>query len=194
MVCCKNIFKNDTLEFSQDFFTNGFNSLKATAMLSRIHQMGYPITIETLFTKPSVAALSEYLKNKELVSVPEIEIAKTTGNYPLTAGQRRFWILHQFNQNTASHINNLSIIKGNFNPLAFIKAIKTIVSRHDSLRTVFRTKSGEVYQEVIPVDVLILKFRYWISVQNKIREYWQNLMLRILPVLVLICHLGHCCE
>ncbi|WP_281322336.1 non-ribosomal peptide synthetase [Flavobacterium aestivum] len=146
----KNIFKNDALEFSQNFFTDGFNSLKATVLLSRIHQLGYQISIETLFKNASVAELSKHLKNEELVPIPQIQVAKTSDNYPLTTGQKRFWMLYQFNQNAASHITSVSNIKGNFNPEAFRSAMKAIVNRHDSLRTVFRAERGEVYQKVIP--------------------------------------------
>ncbi|MBC8757076.1 amino acid adenylation domain-containing protein [Kordia sp. YSTF-M3] len=146
----KNILKNDTLEVSQNFFTDGFNSLKATALLSRIHRLGYQISIETLFKNASVAELSEYLKNEKREHVAQIQVAETKENYPLTQGQQRFWMLHQFNQSTASHITSVSKIKGEFHPEAFAKAMKTIVNRHDSLRTVFKTKAGEVYQQIIP--------------------------------------------
>ncbi|TEB42929.1 amino acid adenylation domain-containing protein, partial [Flavobacterium circumlabens] len=146
----RHILKNDTLEFSQNFFTDQFNSLKATALLSRIQQLGYQISIETLFKNASVAALSQYLQNQEQVQIAAIEVAETSNNYPLTAGQKRFWMLHQFNQSTAAHITSVSRIKGNFNPTAFSNAMKTIVNRHDSLRTIFKSEAGEIVQQVIP--------------------------------------------
>ncbi|EDP94249.1 plipastatin synthetase [Kordia algicida OT-1] len=146
----KNILKNDDLKVSQNFFTDGFNSLKATALLSRIHQLGYQISIETLFKNASVAALSEYLKNEKLEYVAQIKATQAKEKYPLTEGQKRFWMLHQFNQSTAAHITNISKIEGEFNPIAFTSAFKTIVNRHDSLRTVFNTVNEEVYQQVIP--------------------------------------------
>ncbi|MCD0467770.1 AMP-binding protein, partial [Flavobacterium sp. ENC] len=110
----RNILKNDNLEFAQNFFTDQFNSLKATALLSRIQQLGYQISIETLFRNASVAELSQYLKKEERVQIVPIEVAEISNNYPLTAGQKRFWMLHQFNQSNAAHITSVSLISGNF--------------------------------------------------------------------------------
>ncbi|WP_408024775.1 amino acid adenylation domain-containing protein, partial [Tenacibaculum sediminilitoris] len=146
----KSILKNNTLKVSQNFFTDGFNSLKATALLSRIHQLGYQISIETLFKNASVTALTEYLKNENLEYIDQIKATEVKSKYPLTQGQKRFWMFHQFNQNTAAHIASISEIKGKFNPTAFIKSMNTIVDRHDSLRTVFRVTGDEVYQYIIP--------------------------------------------
>ncbi|MCD0468074.1 non-ribosomal peptide synthetase, partial [Flavobacterium sp. ENC] len=49
------------------------------------------------------------------------------------------------------------------NPTDFSSAMKVIVNRHDSLRTVFKTESGEIYQQVIPAasfdfEVSVLDF------------------------------------
>ncbi len=94
-------------------------------------------------------ALIQFLERGNTTSnVPAIEIVERPERIPLSFGQERLWFLDQLQGSLAYHISGVLKITGALNVVVLSKALKSIVDRHESLRTVFKDHDGIGYQEV----------------------------------------------
>ncbi|MEJ8546230.1 condensation domain-containing protein [Brevibacillus borstelensis] len=80
------------------------------------------------------------------VSIPAIE---ERTRFPLSFSQQRIWFLHQFiPDKTVYNISAALSIKGELDIGLLEGAWKTVISRHEILRTTFHAEAGQVYQTV----------------------------------------------
>ncbi|WP_262915845.1 non-ribosomal peptide synthetase, partial [Chitinophaga filiformis] len=139
-----------------NFFALGGHSLSAVRVLSRLYeQTGVRLELRDLFLHPELQAQALLLGQREQTGYQPIPVTANRSHYKLSAGQRRIWL----SEATADAKTAFNIAKfcrlsyeQDFNDQAFIDAFSCIVSRHESLRTVFVVQNGEVYQRVLPVD------------------------------------------
>ena len=93
-------------------------------------------------------ALLEQLRRGELLTVEEpIEVSDLAWS-PLSPEQERIWALEELFPKTSQH--NLAAafaIRGALDPVALEGALARILQRHEPLRTAFRVRDGERYQE-----------------------------------------------
>lgn len=69
--------------------------------------------------------------------------------YPASIIQKQFWLLHQIQpESSAYNIPSLFCIKGGLNVDAIEKSIRTVVLRHEALRSTFQSEEGTLYQVV----------------------------------------------
>ncbi|CAM1358028.1 amino acid adenylation domain-containing protein [Tenacibaculum xiamenense] len=72
---------------------------------------------------------------------------------PLSFGQERLWFLHQMNGSSEEyHINTVIRLEGDLDIEILEETLKTIVSRHEILRTVIYKEEGIGYQKIMPVN------------------------------------------
>ncbi|WP_298511890.1 amino acid adenylation domain-containing protein [uncultured Kordia sp.] len=96
-------------------------------------------------------------QKEDLIAIlgnPEIEIPKAPIQeyYPLTAAQKRIWILSQFEGGSkAYNIFGAFEMEGQLDMEALQKASKFLIERHESLRTKFIQKDGDIWQKILPV-------------------------------------------
>ena len=70
--------------------------------------------------------------------------------FPTSFGQRRLWFLEQVVPGTAAYnLARAFRLTGSLNRSALAKALQSIISRHDSLRTIFFSEGDEVQQVVL---------------------------------------------
>ncbi|MBQ0988762.1 amino acid adenylation domain-containing protein [Micromonospora sp. H61] len=68
---------------------------------------------------------------------------------PLSAGQRRLWLLDHLNPDDAAYsVNNVLVLTGDLDTEALRRAVETTVRRHEALRTCYPTVGGVPYQLV----------------------------------------------
>ncbi|MFC0781277.1 phosphopantetheine-binding protein, partial [Flavobacterium sp. HJSW_4] len=78
---------------TDNFFELGGHSLMIGQVINRIHKkLGKTISFKIFFVNPTVKVLSTQLKKSEYLPIPKATQALA---YPLTASQRRLWILSQ---------------------------------------------------------------------------------------------------
>jgi natural product biosynthesis luciferase-like monooxygenase protein len=122
--------------------------------------------------KSNKDALIEYLTNAELELTTEFKITKQQRNTEdpivLSYAQQRLWMLDKI-EGGSSHYNIPVALelKGELDPVAFEEAFRSILARHESLRTVFREKGGE------PVQVITSAEQFSVSLEDltKLEEY-----------------------
>ena len=70
---------------------------------------------------------------------------------PASFGQQRLWFLHQVTPGTTAYnLTRIFRLTGSLEQAALVKALQSIISRHESLRTVFVSVDDEVRQVVLP--------------------------------------------
>ncbi|KAA6223606.1 NAD-dependent epimerase/dehydratase family protein [Streptomyces albofaciens JCM 4342] len=86
--------------------------------------------------------------------------AGPAGPAPLSAAQRRMWLLDRLGGSGAAyHVPFATRVRGPFDPRALGRALTALVRRHEVLRTRYGQRDGEPYQEVtdaapVPVEVV----------------------------------------
>ncbi|HEX5740509.1 MAG TPA: amino acid adenylation domain-containing protein, partial [Pilimelia sp.] len=85
-------------------------------------------------------------------------VPRVTGPAPLSAAQRRMWLLHQLRpEDTAYHVCVGARLSGPLSVPDLVRALRSVVRRHDVLHSVYRTdEHGEPFQVTVPADTLHL--------------------------------------
>ncbi|WP_306305362.1 condensation domain-containing protein, partial [Rhodococcoides yunnanense] len=147
----------DRVGLDDDFFELGGNSLIATQLVSRLSvALDTRLAVRILFDAPRVGALAELVESQvgagarvELVAQERPEIV------PLSLAQQRMWFLNRFD--TASAVNNIPVairLTGELDVSALGRAVDDVLTRHESLRTVYPDIDGAGTQEILPTAVV----------------------------------------
>ena len=143
----------DMISIDHDFFDLGGHSLLATQVLSQIRShFNVDVSFECFFSKSTVSALSEEIINSQRSKIPALKpiSREEFTNLPVSYAQERVWFLHQFEK--SSSIYNIPFglrFKGAVDILSIQEALSKIISRHESLRTVFSFEDGQVFQKIL---------------------------------------------
>lgn len=133
------------------FFQLGGHSLSATKVVSRIYKdLGKELSVREFFENPTISQLAALLSKKNRVNFKAISPAPVQENYPLSHAQKRLWILDQLETGmTAYNMPFAFIFHGEVNRQALKMAFDHLISRHESLRTIFIVANGEPRQKVL---------------------------------------------
>jgi len=102
--------------------------------------------------KAEILAFLRETSSAANASAPPLRPASRAGDLPLSFAQQRLWFIDQLEPNTALYnITKAFRLKGSLNIAALQKALQTIVSRHEVLRTIFAVVDGLAVQ-VIAAD------------------------------------------
>ncbi len=145
------ILGKERIGIKDNFFDLGGHSLKATRLASQIHkEFEVKAELKDLFSHTILEDQARWIKQAGNASFTEINPAKVQAGYPLSSSQRRLWVLSQFEEaNVSYNIPGAYIFEGDLDLRALQYSFKTIVERHEILRTVFRsTDNGEIFQFV----------------------------------------------
>lgn len=133
-----------------NFFELGINSLQAMQILNRLTgSYNLNLSIKEFFDKPTVAGLYEALGNQNENSVVLIQPQQGSNRYDLSPVQMRFWALEKSEKDAAPlNISLVYNIEGALNSQALELAIRELVGRHESLRTVIVETDDGLKQKV----------------------------------------------
>ncbi|HET6244459.1 MAG: amino acid adenylation domain-containing protein [Bacteroidetes bacterium] len=137
-----------------NFFELGGHSLKATQIISRVYKVfEKEVPLREIFRNPTIKGLAAFIESAEKSAFVSISNVEKREFYPLSASQRRLYILNQFQQdNTSYNIPGALAIEGQLDTEKFEGAIKKVIQRHENLRTAFVFNNGEPVQ-IIKEDV-----------------------------------------
>jgi amino acid adenylation domain-containing protein len=134
------------------FFDLGGHSLTATQLVARVRrELGVEISIVDVFQQPTVAALATVLRAAARRAPDLPPAAAGAGPVPLSAAQRRLWIIEQMRPGTAAYNMAEALrLEGPLAPVALRAALAALVDRHETLRTVFEEQGDDVFARVGP--------------------------------------------
>ena len=142
-----------------DFFDLGGHSLLAVQMTYRIYvSLGWEAEVWTLFEFPTVYQLAKEFKSGGAVTRAAIERVDRSQPLPLSAAQRRLWLLNQEHGDTGVYqVPHAVAFHGVLDREALQAALDTIMERHESLRTVYDTVDGEPVQVIKEGEKFVLE-------------------------------------
>ncbi|MBJ6369844.1 non-ribosomal peptide synthetase, partial [Snuella sedimenti] len=149
----ENLLNIPKIGINDNFFELGGHSLLAIRLVSHIKsEFRVIVSVRDIFATPTIASLVETIKNATVSNVPEIVVRERPAHIPLSYAQERLWFIDKLHGSNAFHIPGVLRLKGEFNIKLFTKAIKVLVKRHESLRTIFKDYEGVGYQYIMGKD------------------------------------------
>ncbi|MBU7314571.1 non-ribosomal peptide synthetase [Paenibacillus oleatilyticus] len=133
-----------------NFFEIGGHSLRATALVSRIHQeLKVNVSLREIFQSPTVEALAKAIAMLGGNEYTAIQPAEQGEMYPVSSAQKRIYLLHQLDSAQAAYnMPNVLLLEGKLDRQRVVGACTRLVERHASLRTSFEFSDGELMQRV----------------------------------------------
>lgn len=158
----KEVLQKDTISTIDTFFNIGGNSLRAIQLIGRIKKKhGKLLTVADVFANQSIKKLALLLENIGVSKETEIIPITEKESYELSHAQKSLWIMDQFEENQIAYniSGKLQYLESvDFN--AFEKAFKTLVQRHESLRTIFVMHGDEPRQKILSFEELGFKVKH----------------------------------
>nr|WP_280498748.1 non-ribosomal peptide synthetase [Nocardia cyriacigeorgica] len=144
-----------------DFFARGGNSLLAMRLVARANAaLGSALTVREVFEAPTVAGLAARVTT-ESASRPALVAGPRPDRIPLSLAQTRMWLLNRIDPESAVYNIPITIrLTGALNVPALEKALRDVVARHESLRTIFPADAEgptQVVLDRVPAGELSLR-------------------------------------
>ena len=147
----------DRVGLDDGFFDLGGDSLLATGLVARIRAtLRAEVPIRTVFEAPTVAGLVPRLAECG-VARPPLVPQRRPKRIPLSYAQSRLWFIHRYEgPSTTYNLPMAARLRGEVDVAAMVAAFTDVVTRHESLRTVFGEEEGIPFQQILPVDEVTL--------------------------------------
>lgn len=163
----RGILNRDKIGLNDDFFDLGGHSLKLARLIVE-YQKQFDVLLEMkdLFSQTTIEDHEALISGAEKNEYEQIKPVKLAADYPISDGQRRLWVLSQFDDaSIAYNIPNTLYLNGNYNLNNLKKAINQVIDRHEILRTVFTlNENGEIRQKIksrteIKFEIKVIDYR-----------------------------------
>ncbi|MEK5029836.1 amino acid adenylation domain-containing protein [Paenibacillus sp. FSL M7-1046] len=140
----------ENIGMRDDFFAIGGHSLRATALVSKIQKtMNVELTLQDVFRLPTIKEQARKIEGMSKMAYSAIEPAKPGKDYPLSSAQRRLYVLHEVEpESTRYNMPGVVELAGQVDADRLEQAIRSVIARHESLRTSFTWIDGEPRQQV----------------------------------------------
>ncbi|RJQ72968.1 non-ribosomal peptide synthetase [Pseudonocardiaceae bacterium YIM PH 21723] len=137
-----------------DFFALGGHSLLATKVIGRLRdRLAVEVGIRTLFEHPTPVDLAEQLAGSDATARPKLQAGPRPDRIPLSRAQRRLWFLNRMDPEAADYLLPAVLrLDGAIDVPALRAALLDLVTRHESLRTLFTEQDDEPYQRILPTE------------------------------------------
>ncbi|MBK4998721.1 amino acid adenylation domain-containing protein [Pseudomonas sp. S31] len=143
--------KVDVLESGASFFSQGGNSIQAIQMIAELRdELGIELSLRTLYEAPTLADFTTQVQALARGEQAEAPMPRVSGQpLPLSAAQRRLWLLWQLQPNSAAYnVPGGLRLRGELDHAALDRAFKILVQRHEALRSYFFEQEGVALQKV----------------------------------------------
>ncbi|WP_160715571.1 non-ribosomal peptide synthetase [Chitinophaga solisilvae] len=134
-----------------NFFMSGGHSLRAIRLINLVHRdFGVKVLLKDIFSNPILEQQALLLNEADETAFAHIPPAAPQDSYVLSSSQHRLWLLSQFEAgNAAYNVPGAYLFKGPLNKEKLENSIRSLVDRHEIMRTVFReNEQGDVRQYI----------------------------------------------
>ncbi|MFK0343223.1 amino acid adenylation domain-containing protein [Pseudomonas asiatica] len=143
-----------------NFFALGGHSLLATQAVSRIRkQLGVDIPLRSLFDTVDLQAFAQAVAEGEQGAGLDIEILDRQQPLPVSRSQNRQWLFWKLTPESLAYNTPMAVrMQGHLDHCAVQAALDALVTRHESLRTVFVEADGLPWQRILPAATVPIGF------------------------------------
>ncbi|NEW06409.1 non-ribosomal peptide synthetase, partial [Paenibacillus sp. SYP-B3998] len=133
-----------------NFFDLGGHSLRATTLVSKVHQeLNVVLPLRDVFRFSTIEEMAQAISGMEQAEYKTIPLAEESEHYPVTFAQKRLYISHQLEGAEQSYnMPGAVIMNGSLERERFEEAFRELIARHETLRTSFAMVSGEPVQRI----------------------------------------------
>ncbi|MVO98166.1 non-ribosomal peptide synthetase [Paenibacillus lutrae] len=133
-----------------NFFEIGGHSLRATTLVSGIYkEMGKQLPLRAVFQSPTIEQLAAYLTSIEQTGYVSIPVTPERDHYPLSSAQKRLFILNKLEGGGISYnMPGVIRIERALDMNRLEETCRSLIARHEMLRTSFELVDGEAVQRV----------------------------------------------
>jgi amino acid adenylation domain-containing protein len=133
----RKLFGFDKIGIRDDFFELGGDSLKAITVISSIHKhLNAQVPLKDFFNKPCIEKLAEYIDDTKKTRYTSIRSAEKKEYYPLSAAQKRLYILQQIDKKgTVYNGPHVFIMTSKLDRRKVENTFLRLIQRHESFRT-----------------------------------------------------------
>ncbi|NLD49918.1 MAG: AMP-binding protein, partial [Clostridiaceae bacterium] len=177
----------ENIGVNDDFFDLGGNSLTATVLVSRLHkELEVEVPIKEVFKNSTIKELSAHIEQTSNSKFVSIDAVVTREFYPLSAAQKRLYLLNRMDMNGTSYNMPIGMyIEGSLDVERFKSALQKIAIRHESFRTSFHMEGDEPVQRI--ADSVVLDIEYVEAEENEIpgisKRFIRPFNLEVAPLL-----------
>ena len=132
----------DKVGVMDNFFDVGGDSLKAIELNSKLERNGYHTDTKTIFECDTIKELAEKLT----VTETEQEPFEYSGDIPATDAQMRVYTAQSMNSDSTTYNVPYVFKVDSVDIYRLQNAVNQLIARHESLRTHFKNKDGNIIQ------------------------------------------------
>lgn len=142
----------DSISRTQHFFASGGHSLLSVRVIAAVRDaLNVELSVRDIFHYPVLRDFVRVIEESPVGAArnPVQPLPESTTEYVASFAQQRLWIIDQMSGNSA-HYNMPGGLRmqGVFDAVAAEDALKTLVGRHESLRTSFSERNGRTEQVI----------------------------------------------
>ncbi|MCP1423196.1 amino acid adenylation domain-containing protein/non-ribosomal peptide synthase protein (TIGR01720 family) [Paenibacillus xylanexedens] len=146
----KSVLGLERIGVHDNFFDLGGHSLRATTLVSKVHQeLNVELPLRDVFRYSTIEQMALALSRIEEHSFSSIPLVGARAYYPLSSAQKRLFILNQLEGAEQSYnMPGVLLLEGSIDHSLLEKAFRGLIQRHETLRTGFEVVQGEAVQRI----------------------------------------------
>ncbi len=150
----KQLLKRDEIGIYDHFFQIGGDSLMAIRAISGIRKaLDRELSVKDMLLHPTIESLAGFIETSDKKTVlPRLSPGSREEKTPLSYAQERIWIIDQLEGSIQYHIPTVLRWKNKLDKPALALALRDLVRRHESLRSIVLSEDGRPYQKILPAD------------------------------------------
>ena len=154
------VLKREKVGIHDNFFELGGHSLNGAELTFNIHKaLNIEIPLKELFRTPTIAGLSEYIAGISESVYTQIKVVEPKEYYEVSSAVKRMWLLNQLEpESTGYNMPRVLQVDGNLQREKLAEVFRTLIARHDVLRTGFSMVGEEIVQKIAPNVNFELKY------------------------------------
>jgi amino acid adenylation domain-containing protein len=156
------VLGRDDVAIHDNVFALGAHSLLVTQVVSRVREtFQVELPMRLLFDEPTVAGLArriEELRRGDAAALPPMVAVPRGGPLPASFAQQRLWLAEQRTPGSSAYSTPIGFrLSGPLRQPRLAAAFGRLVERHESLRTTFAMREGQLVQQIGPAYTVPLQ-------------------------------------
>jgi amino acid adenylation domain-containing protein len=142
----------ETIGVNDHFFEIGGHSLKGMSLIARLHQVFHvDIPLTAIFRHPTVRDLAHYIRQSRRTLYREIPVSARQEYYPVSATQRRLYILSHLQRADQLGYNMPFgfVLEGDLDRQRLLQVLTQLIARHEVFRTSFLSLSADEEERLL---------------------------------------------